>query len=138
MKTTIKVEKEVEIKILEVKAGVRYWEDAEVSGVDGDKGYLIPCRKDDYWYPVIDFDNGIILNWTKGLTAKVHYKVVDNGSYYLKDENGEVVLKIEDNYVPSCLCPKEEGYGDYIIMDIDENGVIADWEPTISSFIDND
>jgi len=138
MKTTIKVEKEVEIKTLEVKAGVRYWENAEVNGVDDDMGDLIPCRKDDYWCPVIDFDNGIILNWTKGTTAEIHYKVCDDGSYYLKDENGEVVLKIEDDYVPSCLCPKEEGCGDYIIMDIDENGVIADWKKTLDGFIDDE
>lgn len=26
------------------------------------------------------------------------------------------------------MCPKENGYGDYIIMNIDENGFIQGWE----------
>ena len=52
----------------------------------------------------------------------------------MKDENGEVVLSAEDEYVPSTLCPKESGYGDYIIMDIDENGMIADWDFDIDNF----
>ena len=34
MKAKVKVEQEVEIKTLSVKAGVRYWEDAEVNGVE--------------------------------------------------------------------------------------------------------
>ena len=135
MKTIIKVEKEVEIKTLEVKAGVRYWENAEVNGVDDDMGDLIPCREGDYWRPVIDFDNGVILNWIKGTVAKIHYKVCDDGSYFLKDEKGEVVLKIEDDYVPKVMSPAEGGYGDYIIMKIDSEGKIAKWKPSLDGFI---
>jgi len=135
MKAEISVKKEVEIKTLEVKAGVRYWEDAEVNGVDDDMGDLIPCRDGDLWRPIIDIDTGVISNWVKGTTAEIHYKVCDDGSYYLKDEKGETVLSIENNYVPSILSPKEKGYGDYIIMDIDENGKIQDWKCDISSFL---
>lgn len=47
MKITIKVEKEVEIKTLEVRAGVRYWEDATVNGNEDSEGELIPCREGD-------------------------------------------------------------------------------------------
>jgi len=32
MKVTIKIEKEIELKTLVVKAKVRYWEDADVNG----------------------------------------------------------------------------------------------------------
>ena len=35
-------------------------------------------------------------------------------------------LSIEEDYVPNRLIPGE--YGDYIIMTIDENGKIAEWE----------
>ena len=138
MKATIKVKKEVEIKTLEVKAGVRYWGTAEVNGVDDEMGDLIPCRDDDYWCPIIDIETGIITNWIQGTTAEIHYKVCDDGSYYLKDENNETVLSIEENYVPNILCPKENGYGDYIIMDIDESGQIQDWKINIDGFLIDD
>lgn len=134
MKTTVKIEKEVEIKTLVVEAGVRYWEDGEVNGVEDTEGNLIPCRQGDCWCPHIDIDSGIITNWTKGIKAKVHYKVCDAGNYFLNDENGGQILSIEQDYVPSILCPKENGYGDYIIMDIDENGQIQNWNVDISSF----
>ena len=40
MSTTIKTEKEVEVKFIHVEAGVRYWEDAAVDGVDDELGEL--------------------------------------------------------------------------------------------------
>ena len=53
--------------------------------------------------------------------------------------------KIFDNeeaccgYVPECLCPSGEGWGDYMIMHIDENGQIADWDiKKANSYIDGD
>lgn len=134
MKAIIKVEKEVELKTVLVKAGVRYWEDGQVNGVEDTDG-IIPCRDGDCWCPEIDIDNGIILNWTKGVKADVHYKVCDEGSYYLKDDGGNVVLSIEQDYVPNELIPGK--YGDYIIMQIDESGVIVNWpkNPSIENFI---
>lgn len=135
MKTTIKIEKEVTIKKIAVKAGVRYWEDAKVDGVEDVDGNLIPCRKDEYWCPVIDIDSGIILNWRKGVTADIHYKVCDDGSYYLKDEEGEDILCIENDYVPKIMSPEENGYGDYIIMKVLANGQIVNWQIDIEDFI---
>lgn len=134
MKTTINTKKEVEIKTVQVEAEVRYWEDATVNGVEDVDGALIPFRKGDLWCPEIDVNTGIILNWPEGVTADVHFKVCDAGSYYLKDEDGNVVLSIEDNYVPNSLIPGE--YGDYIIMTIDENGKIVEWSknPSIEDF----
>jgi len=130
MKLKIRTKKEVDIKTLVVKAEVRYWEDATVDGVEDDNGNLIPCRSGDLWNPIIDIETGVITNWKQGTKAEVHYKVCDCGSYYLQDGNGDEVLMIEDNYVPSIMCPKEAGYGDYIIMDIDENGKIDKWKCT--------
>lgn len=134
MKITIKTEIEVDAKILSVQAGVRYWEDATVNGIEDEKGDLIPCREGDCWCPIIDIDTGKILNWKQGTTAEIHYKVCDSGSYFVSDQNGKVILSIEDDYVPSILCPKESGYGDYIIMDVDENGMIKDWNPDLDCF----
>lgn len=139
MKTTIKVEKEVDIKTLRVAAGVRYWEDAKINGVeDTEDGDNMPGKFGEAWCPVIDFETGVVKDWPKGVTADIHYKVCDNGCYYLLDENDSVILKIEQDYVPRCMCPEANGYGDYIIMKIDENGQIAKWNPTLDNFIDND
>ena len=134
MKTIIKVEKEVDVKTLAVEAYVRYWEDAEINGVDDVEGDLTPFRVGDLWCPIIDIDTGIIKGWPKGTTAKIHFKVCDAGSYYFIDENGNTIFSIEENYVPSIMCPKENGFGDYIIMDIDENGQIEKWKPNFPSF----
>jgi len=138
MKTTVEIKKEVEIKTLKVVAGVRYWEDATVDGIEDEDGDLIPCRDGDAWCPIIDIDSGIITNWTQGVKADVHYKVCDSGSYYLLDAEGAVVLAIEDNYVPKMMCPKENGFGDYIIMEIDETGKIANWKQTLDGFSEED
>lgn len=134
MKATIKIEKEVDIKAVLVKAHVRYWEDATINGEPDEDGTLTPCREGDMWCPVIDIDTGVITNWTKGVKAEVHFKVCDAGSYYLLDAEGNVVLKRERDYVPNELIPGS--YGDYIEMDIDENGQIADWNPSLDDFND--
>jgi len=134
MKTKIKVEKEVELKTLIVHAEVRYWEDAEVNNVEDENGDLIPCRVGDSWKPIIDIDNGIITNWEEGKIAKIHYKVCDCCGWELLDNDGNIVLSSEDGYVPKTLCPAENGYGDYIIMYVDEKGIIQDWEFEINDF----
>jgi hypothetical protein len=36
------------------------------------------------------------------------------------------------------MCPKENGYGDYVIMDIDSEGKIINWKVDLSDFQDND
>src|SRR5688572_19751454 len=117
MKTKIQQEVEVDLRILKVHANVRYWEDASVDGVDDEEGNLIPCRKGECWCPEIDIETGQILNWDKGKTASIHYKVCDEGVYTVIDDNERDVLEIE-GYVPETMCPKGSGYGDYIIMDI--------------------
>lgn len=138
MKAKIKIEKVVEIKTLNVNAGVRYWEDAIVNGVEDEKGDLIPCREGELWKPIIDIDKGIITNWKHGTTASIHYKVCDCCGWDLLDENGNIILQAEDGYVPSTLCPAENGAGDYIIMNIDASGCIQDWEFDIDDFTEEE
>jgi hypothetical protein len=127
MKLTIKTSKEVEVKYLLAKCGVRYWEDATVNEEEDEQGDLIPCRDGDYWCPLINIETGVIENWEKGKIADIHYKICDDGVYTLLDENKNEIKSIE-GYVPNTMCPKENGYGDYVIMDIDENGKISDWD----------
>ncbi len=117
------------IKTIEVSANNRYWDDGEVNGEqDTEDGTLMPCKNGDNWCPVIDAETGIIKDWPNGTTARVHYKVVDGFSAKFLDANGGTVVEIEEEYVPDFMSPKEEGFGDYIIMDIDSDGKIADWE----------
>lgn len=128
MKVTINKPTDYEAAKMEVFAAVRYWEDSEINGIeDTEDGDNIPCKNGENWCPVINIDTGVIENWEKGKIANIHYKVVDRCSFGILDDKGEVIFKQENDYVPLILCPKENGYGDYIIMDISEGGVIQDW-----------
>ena len=129
MKVKVNILKEVDLKTLIVKAKPRYWEDATIDGKDDtERGLYIPCKNGDIWNPHIDIDSGIITNWDKGVNANIHYKVCDECGYELLDNDGNVIISFEDGYVPETLSPKRNGYGDYIIMDIDENGKIENWK----------
>lgn len=133
----IKETRQVEVKYLFARCGVRYWEDGEVNGVEDTEGALIPLRKDDEWIPTIDLHTGVILNWPVGTVADVHYKVCDAGIYYLLDED-KTIVKTIDGYVPEMMCPEGDGYGDYVIMKIDAEGKIANWKVVLSEFEDDD
>ena len=118
---------EYDVEKVRCTMNVRYWEDADVNGVEDSEGDKIPLRKGDTWDITIDLESGIIENWTKGVTASVHYKVCDAGAYQLIDYDGNVMAE-RDHYVPSFLAPKGGGYGDYVVINIDENGYIEDWK----------
>ena len=83
MSITIKIKKEIEqeVTFLKAECGVRYWEDAEVNGVDDEDGTLMPFRSGDEWRPIIELATGRIVDWPEGTTADVHYKVCDAGRY---------------------------------------------------------
>lgn len=136
-KVTIKTITRVPVQYLLAECGVRYWEDATVNGETDHEGDLIPLRNGDTWSPLIDLETGQIEGWPKGTTANIHYKVADAGVYSLLDENRVTVIK-KDGYVPSMLSPCGTGYGDYVIMSINENGRISDWSADLSYFEDRD
>lgn len=125
--------KEMPVKYLEAQCDVRYWEDATVDGVEDEDGTLIPCRKGDTWNPVIDLESGAIEGWPKGVVAKVHYKVCDDGRYTLLNQDKSEVAMV-DGYVIGMMCPEGGGYGDYVIMKIDENGQIKNWSVNLRPF----
>lgn len=122
-------------KRLIVKAGVRYWEDASINGTSDEEGTLIPFRMGDRWRPVIDLQSGRIIDWPVGVTADIHYKVCDDGEYWLADENNIPLAKYgtdptDTSYVPNdILCIGDNGYGDYIILTVGADGIIAGWKP---------
>lgn len=138
MKFTMNKPTDFEVVTLRADIGVRYWEDGKINGViDDDDGNLIPLRSGDGWRLDIDLSTGRIANWPEGTVAEVHYKVADGGIYSLIDSAGEVVAK-RDGYVPSMLCPKGNGYGDYVILEIDGAGQIDGWEADLSYFQDDE
>lgn len=137
MKVKLNIKKEYDIKLVQCECGVRYWEDAKVDGVQDTDGTLIPCREGDYWKPLINLEDGNITNWKKGITASIHYKVCDDGEYIFLDGLMNTI-KVYDGYVPSFMSPKANGYGDYVIMDIDENGQIDGFKVENLDFLNED
>jgi hypothetical protein len=133
MKIKIVKEIEADVKYIQAECGVRYWEDATVNGTEDSYGDLIPLRDGDCWKPTIEIETGIILDWPKGAEASIHYKVCDDGVYRLLDEEKKTVVEI-DGYVPDIMSPKENGYGDYVIMDVCTNGKIQNWKPSFDEF----
>lgn len=114
---------------LMVEAGVRYWEDAEVNGISDENGDLIPFRDGDLWCPVIDLETGLIIGWPIGTTASIHYKICDAGAYWLADSEHKKIYQWNGHYVPnSFLCFGENGYGDYIVFDVNPDGGIKGWK----------
>lgn len=129
MKVKVKFEKEVDIKYIKVDIYIRDDEDVIP--------YTFPLRRGDMWSATIDIDNGKILNWPDGEKAHLNVKVCDNGSYYLLDENSDIILSLENEYVPNKILPGS--YGDYINIHINEFGTITNWysSPSISDFEEN-
>lgn len=115
---------------LVVEAGVRYWEDATVNGIEDTDGTLIPCREGGLWKPIIRLVDGKIMGWPDDTTADINYKVCDAGSYFLSDPGGNTIAKYRGHYVPdSFLCVGDTGYGDYIIFSVAAGGKIVGWKP---------
>ena len=150
MKINIIKPVEFEAKFLKVRAGVRYPEDSEFIKVENDRkvNYIsddeenpkMPFMEVEYdkyghkkfcWTPTIDLENGVIINWPKGVKVHVFYKVCDDFECTVYDEYYNEVLHYE-GYVPDFMAIEEEGYGDYIDMIIDENGCIQKWNITSS------
>ena len=107
---------EWDVKFLKVDAG----------GFDGENENP-PFVENERWKVIIDVETGIIQDWPKGVTAEIYEKVRDEGKYSLIGVNGEDLIKTK-SYVPKCLQIEEKGYGDYIIININEAGKIRNWK----------
>jgi hypothetical protein len=115
-------------RFIEVRAGVRYWEDARVNGIEDAHGE-IPLRKGDYWQPVVDLATGCILNWPEGVIATTCYKVCDEGDYWLLDASRKRIAKWKRLYVPSRFFDVDHGgiVSDYIVLRIGSDGMVEGW-----------
>lgn len=114
-------------RFIEVSAEVSYWEDCHLNGKE-DKYGKVPLRSGALWKPVINLETGEVKDWPKGVSADVHYKVCDQGEYWLLDDSTQRLAKWKGFYVPDeILCVGDNGYGDYIIFVIGVDGLIIDW-----------
>lgn len=113
------IKKEVDIEYLSVSVIPRYWEELDDNG-------SFPMKYDEYWRINIEVDTGKILDWPKGETASIYFKVCDCCWVDVVDADGITILEY-NGYVPNILCPKEPGFGDYVIMDINSEGIIQKW-----------
>lgn len=96
-----------------------------------------PLRHGDIWSATVDIDTGKVDGWPKGKSGVLSMKVVDEGVYELRSSRGEREAVLDGDYVPHGLIPGE--FGDYIKLEINEDGVITNWpkEPDLSRFFDN-
>lgn len=126
MKTKIKVEKEIEIASVRIRVPVSYDEE----DIPND----FPLRKGDVWCAEININTGQIRGWPRGRSGELSMKVCDEGTYSLLDKCGGEIAKIVDDYVPHGVVPGQ--YGDYIILNIDTEGVVTNWpkRPDVSKF----
>lgn len=118
-------------KFLKIEADVRYWEDARINGEESEDGSNVPFKVGGAFCPVIDLENGLVVDWPQGTVADFHFKVCDCGDYHLLDENKGIIARILNNYVPSGVCHGDNGYGDYIIFSVDEGGKILKYRNEI-------
>lgn len=127
MTFTVNLKSPVEVTHIETEAGVRYWEDATVNGVEDEDGTLIFGRKGDAWCVRIRLADGHVEGWPEGMEASIHYKVCDDGRYWLTDAEGKRIAE-KEGYVPGdFLCHGDNGYGDYIILNIGGDGFIKNY-----------
>ena len=82
---------------------------------------------------------------TRGALKENMVITIEPGIYVPDDANCDkkwwgIGVRIEDDYVINTMCPNDNGYGDYVSMQIDENGkIIRKWEElpqeTVAQFI---
>ena len=120
-------------KYIKLEVNPRYWEDADINGAQAfEDGSNVPFKDGENWILIIRIDDGVIIDWPEGISASFHFKVCDAGTYHLLDENMEKIASRLNTYVPDGLCHGDRGYGDYIIFNVNKNGVIEDYFPHIN------
>ena len=139
------------VKYVKFHIGVYYWEDCHIDGYDTEEdGSNIPFAKDGYWDFVLDLDNGCILGWEDEVKAKcpgsqsmnTYFKACDMVWRTLLDANMQPLHEEYNFYVPKILDFDDKdgryGFGDYIGLEIKNNGTIKGWPKNNLEFFIND
>jgi hypothetical protein len=157
MKVTRIVKTEQDVKYLKASLGVRYWINCEYSQDNGETWIngntlsdtdeeserimnLTPCvvkknigyRENNYLELIIDLENGKVLNWPEGFCLNTNYKVCDDGEYSFLDFDMNEIVNItkeyKQYYVPDFLAIEDDGYGDYVCININGDGTIQNFD----------
>ena len=135
------IEKEVDVKQITLSVLVLDWMGFEIDGIAETENEAVPCKRDNYWEPIIDVEVGTILNWKKGVVAAVMCKILQL-NFKIIDSLGETLLCKEGIgkdgkpiQIPDTLSPGNSGWDSYIILDINEEGKIEDWNFNINDFV---
>lgn len=126
--------KEVDVKILAVNAYIRDWDVCDIYLEPNDSEF--PCLVKDEWQPLIEIETGKILNWQVGVKANINLRLRDNCSYKLIDINNNAIISRNDDYVPYTLNNGNDS--DQLTMEINEEGMIKDWDFDIYDFTGED
>lgn len=125
-------------KYFRVDAGPRYYEDSEVNGekdvsveeiqqgIMPRMPFVIKENNEYRWQFDIDLETGKIVDWPNGTTADIFYKVCDDGTYAILDENKNI-LEERNCYVPDILSFAENNFGDYIEFNVKSDGTIENF-----------
>ena len=144
MKVKVKRLQEIELSYLKAKMGIRYfigyeysedngktWVKAEEDDDETDKKFRehLPLVDDEnYWTIHIDLVNGKVLDWPKDFCVRTYFKICDDGEYSFLDELGEEIINLtkeyDQYYVPIFLSLEDDGYGDYVYININGDGSI--------------
>jgi len=110
MKISLKQIKEYDAKYLNI------WFPIE----DDDERENVPGQSNDYIHWMIDLGQKQILNYSYNNELFLYEKIRDEFSCRLFDRNGDMILELIDEYVPSGIGE----YGDYINMKISPDGYL--------------
>lgn len=114
---------------IEVCAPIHHWVGLSVNGVNDYGGVFIPFRSGVNWCPVIELKSGKMVDWPSGTTARIGCRVSEAGNYWLLDENKKRIAKWIPNSVPNdFLCHGDDGYGNFIMMNVNAKGYIYDYK----------
>lgn len=125
MKTTVKIEAEIEATLIEMILPVRYDNEDISENFPGRNGKALNMT--------VEIDTGKILGFPEDKEANIHMKVVDGGTYRIFGPDNRLIKALEGEYVPHGLVPGE--YGDYVIFKI-KGGIITNWpkHPNLNDF----
>lgn len=126
-----KITVEIPVKFVQITIPVRSYPVGEDMPKDA------PLRVLDTWGAVIDLESKKVADWPIGKTLEFYSKAFDSGIYCLLDAEGKEIAKIE-GYVPNKFLPGN--YGDYLDLNIDENGIVTNWleNASIEEFMKNE
>lgn len=138
MNTELKNRLESEARYL--KMSIPYDKDDESGLISFDDGLMTELECEEDFVPpmlnkedqlleyMVDLKERKVLNWSyKDGYLRMWAKVRDSGTYTLLDEKMNPLWQIR-GYVPNRLIPPlEDGYGDYIELAVEGDGIVVGW-----------